>query len=278
MGFPLRVTFLGNGDRSHPPLRGRVGHPAGLIMRTWPRNLVSPKFQDRRSATPKKPLEISKAAQGDPMSNVLAEVRPWLELAFFIGGVVVAAVGLYGLQQIRLMKRDMEMRSQRAAREKAIEYISRYFARYVPLDACFTDEAHEKKLPGYDGPVGDFTMSSLTAKHDQRALKRFVLDSWLPALNELHTIAAAFAYGVADEELGFQAIGRTFCATVASKYDILCIARRDRVCQHYQGIVDLFRLWTPRLSKSELSALREQVDRRITALADHGGSKSEKAE
>jgi hypothetical protein len=211
------------------------------------------------------------------MLDALHQVRPWLELGYFIAGIVLAAAGLYGLQQIRLMKRDMAMRSQRAAREKAIEYVSRYFAEFVPLCNRFSREYMDQKLELYDGPVGDFTIASIPAKYRERAFKRFRLASWLPALNELHTIAAAFAYGVAEEQLGFQAIGRTFCASVASMYDILCQARTDSACRYYEGIVDLFRLWGPRLSKSELAALREQVDRRLATLTDGTGSTSNEA-
>lgn len=58
-----------------------------------------------------------------------------------------------------------------------------------------------------------------------RTLSIVVLTCLLPALNELDGIAAAFAFGMADEKIGFTATGRTFCRTVAWLYDILCIAR-----------------------------------------------------
>ena len=91
----------------------------------------------------------------------------------------------------------------------------------------------------------------------------------MPALNELQTIAAAFAYGVADEKLGFQAIGRTFCDTVESTYDILSMARQERACPYYEGIILLYQLLHPRLSKSELSARRNELDQELSKLGDN---------
>lgn len=201
------------------------------------------------------------------MSDVLQQIRPWLEMLSFISGIVLAGAGVYALQQVRLMKQDMELTSERAAREKAIEYVSRYLSTYVPLAGLYTQELDTKKLTVYKGPCGDFTLTSIPADALPLALKRFQLRSWLPSVNELHTIAAAFAYGVADDKIGFQAIGRTFCATVLTKYDLLCIARgRDNTCRHYQGIIDLYNLWAPRLSKAELVDLREQLDERLANL------------
>lgn len=202
------------------------------------------------------------------MFDVLQTARPALEITYFLSGIILAAAAIYGLQQVRLMKRDMRMRSDRASKEKAIEYIAQYFSKYVPLDKTFNDQCEANKLVGYTGPIGDFGLFDLPSEYRNRARRRFDIPCWLPALNELQTIAAAFAYGVANDKLGFQAIGRTFCSTVATKYDILCITRSNDASPYYQAIVDLFHLWAPRLKKSELSALRENVNQKLASLPE----------
>ena len=200
------------------------------------------------------------------MTQELQNVRPFLEALYFVSSIILAFAAVYGLQQIRLMKRDMQIRSDRAAKEKAIEYIGRYFSDYVPLDGTFLKRCEERKLVGCSGPIGAFSIADLPPKQPERARKRYGIGAWLPALNELQTIAGAFAYGIADEKLGFQSIGRTFCTTVATKYDILCVARGNVVTPYYQAIVDLFGLWSPRLTKSELTALRQTVDEKLASL------------
>ena len=206
------------------------------------------------------------------MLNFLQQVRPWLEAAYFLSTLLLAGAAIFGLQQIRLMKRDMQTRSDRAAREKAIEYIARYFSEFVPLNTRFTEECITKKLIyTYAGSVGDFSYATFPRTHYAAAWKRFKIDShsWMPALNELQTIAAAFAYGIADEKLGFQSIGRTFCHAVESMYDILSMARKELTCPYYESIILLYQLWHPRLSKSELTARRNELDKELSTLSDN---------
>jgi len=95
------------------------------------------------------------------MQQFFTEVRPWAEFAYFLSTIVLAIVAVFGLQQISLVKRDIRLRSDRAAKEKAIEYSHRYLTIFVPLyDEC-THDRTKKGIVGYDGPIGDFTPGSL---------------------------------------------------------------------------------------------------------------------
>jgi len=90
---------------------------------------------------------------------------------------------------------------------------------------------------------------------------------WLTAVNKLEIVAAGFVSGVADEQVGFKIIGWSFCATAATKYDILCVVRgADKAI--YQTIVDLYNLWAPRLSKAELLHARQEIEKRLAATVD----------
>ncbi|MBK9927109.1 MAG: hypothetical protein IPP66_17715 [Anaerolineales bacterium] len=202
-------------------------------------------------------------------SNPLFQsVREWVELFNLLSGVIVCVAAIYGLQQIRIMKKDMQTRNERAAKEKAIEYASRYLSQYIALANVMFHERTQKGIPGYDGPTGDFTRNSIEPKYLPDTAKRLNMDSVLPALNELQSISCAFVTGVADEKLGFSIIGRTYCSTVASKYDVLSWLRSSNVYPHYQSIVDLYKIWSPRLTKAELESARENMDKQILAIPD----------
>src|SRR5450759_1616352 len=161
------------------------------------------------------------------LNTFFQTVRDWLELFSFISGIIVSIAALFGLQQIRIMKKDVQTRNERAAKEKAIEYASRYLSQYVALANAVFDERTQKNIPRYDGLVGDFTRNSIDPKYLSETMKRFGMDSLLAALNELQSIASAFVTGVADEKLGFSIIGRTYCATVAGMYDVISWIRYD---------------------------------------------------
>lgn len=198
----------------------------------------------------------------------MEQFHAWAEIAYFVAGIIVATVAIIGLQQLRIMKKDMLIRIERAAKEKAIEYATRYLAKYVELSGKFTEEYRKKDLKPFSGTVKDFVAGSLSPRELEMATKRVAILSWLPAINELEAISAAFMTGVADERTGFSIIGKTFCSTVGYQYDILCYCRKGKPRDYYQNIVDLYQLWSPRLSKIELEELRSRMDEKISFIPD----------
>lgn len=194
--------------------------------------------------------------------------RGLAELAYFISGIVLASVAIIGLKQVRIMKKDMITRMDRAAKEKAIEYSTRYLSNFVSLVSTFCNEYKKHNTTEYKGSISDFTFNSLQEKHLDNAKKRFDILSWLPAMNELQSIAAAFTSGVADDRTGFNIIGRTYCVTVQCNYDILSMSRQAKVCDYYQSIIDLYNVWAPRLNKAELEAERVKMEECISCIPD----------
>jgi len=194
-------------------------------------------------------------------------IRSIAELLYFLSGVALAAIAAYGIQQVKLLKKDIRVRNERASKEKALEFVEKY-ELFITLDERFYSESKAKKVQGYNGPIGDFSNGSVPEKYQKNAYKRYTLP-WLEGVNKLELIASGFVSGVADEQLGFKIIGWSFCATVASKYDILCIARGiDKTKPGYQTIVELYQLWAPRLSKAQLLHAREEIEKRIAATVD----------
>jgi len=191
------------------------------------------------------------------------DIRSYLELTNFVAGIIIAIVGIAGLRQLSLFKKDMRLRNERAAKERAIEYSLRYLTTYVPLAGEFYRELKSKKMKVYSGPVGDFTRDSIPKEMHDSALERYKMESWLKGMNELLAISSAFTTGVADEETGFQIFGRTFCNTVRSHYDVLSIPRSKDIHNYFQSIVDLYHVWSPRLSKAELEEQQKRLNKQI---------------
>jgi hypothetical protein len=191
---------------------------------------------------------------------MLSNVRSALEIFYFIGGIVVAVASVVALQQLSILKKDIRTRNERAAKEKAIEYCTRYLTTYVRLDAEWMQKRSDAKLPNYEGPMGDFGKESIPLKCRATARARFAALAWLPAINELAAISAPFVHGVADEQVGFSIIGRTFCAAVELDYDIIALGHSEEVHPHYESIVGLYRVWKPRLTSAELEHARRELE------------------
>jgi hypothetical protein len=194
---------------------------------------------------------------------VIVNIRPWLELLYFLSGIVVAAAVVYGLQQIKLLKRDIRIRNERAAKENAVEYGARYLNNFTKLWGPFFDAHRAAGLSSYKGPIEDFSVGSL--KQNENARKRYELFSWLGSFNELEAISSAFTSGVADEEIGFKIFGRSFCHTVRDDYDLIAISRQSpvRAQDYWSNIVELYTIWAPRLQQAELVGIRDMLNVQI---------------
>lgn len=194
----------------------------------------------------------------------------WAGLIEAIAEALTAAFAVFAVFQLYLFKKDIRLRNERAAKEKAIEYADRY-ARCLQLFTPFDAKVKAAELGDYRGPIGDFSPASIPKPLLKVSIKRYEMyDVWAPALNELVVIAAAFADGVADERTGFKIFGRGYCSTVRTNYDLIAISRHQPSAAHlhYQPIVDLYRVWSSRLSKAELESARNQLAFQIKSHPD----------
>jgi hypothetical protein len=200
--------------------------------------------------------------------NSINEVRPYAEIAYFIAGVGLLIVAGFGLRQLGLLKEDIRTRNLRAAREKAIEAANQYVREFIPSYNRFWHKTRKAGLSSYDGPVSDFTRKSVEERLLKNAVKRLELTMSTNAFNFLETVAAHFTTGVADENIGFRIIGRSYCGAVGSNYDIISLCRPEKACPLCDNIVQLYRTWSARLSKEELKAARTELDKNISSIAE----------
>lgn len=202
------------------------------------------------------------------MLEIVNLVRPYLESLYFLAGVLLLGGLSLTYRQVVLIKKDIQIRNERAAAEKAIEACDRYFCKYVPLNSAYYHDCKKAKLETYDGPIGDFFVSSIPEVILKDCAPRYAQISWLPALNQLESISACFISGVADECTGFKVIGRTFCGTVESNYDLFAISRREKAHPYWANTVALYQLWRPRLTKAEMDISKQEIERQMSSIID----------
>lgn len=203
------------------------------------------------------------------MLQLIDKINPYAELLSFFCNLIISLIAIYALKQLNIMKADSLGVSDRAAKERAVEYAHEYLCNYVKLSSKEYHDAQQKGIPPYKGPVGDFTFNSISRSQLDNSLKRLKGIDWLESINKLETIASAFVTGVADEKTGFDIIGRTFCGAVRSRYDILTlITFETSTLPYFQNIVKLYQIWSPRIAKSELMASRAELDEIIATIPD----------
>ncbi|MFL6273609.1 MAG: hypothetical protein ACJ74G_00245 [Blastocatellia bacterium] len=199
------------------------------------------------------------------MEHLINTIKPFLEALSYLSGVVVAIAALFALRQIRLMKFDMIARSERSAKEKAIEVAFRFtklhrlFEQRIPL--------FPEKVPGfYVGLIGDFTSDSIPHEWKSMAEARFSSMVMDYPLDVLDGIAATCLTGVADERTAFTIFGGAYCATVAGQYDLICMAMSSVSFSPFSNIVELYQIWSARLSRSDLEKARKNLEEQISRI------------
>ena len=202
------------------------------------------------------------------MIDLISAVRPYLEAAYFSAGILVLLGLVLAARQLNLLRLDVNLRNERAAKEKAIVACERYLGAYVEKSGELLKEKLTKKFSSYHGPIGDFSKNSIPRKLWDRVSAKLLLDNTLPVLNELEAIAASFGTGVADEKTGFQIIGRSFCSTVESEYDLIAICRDEHVHNYWSGIVEVYSIWRPRLTKAEMESAKSRLQQKIDSMKE----------
>jgi hypothetical protein len=185
-----------------------------------------------------------------------------LELCYFVSTMALTAIAAYGLKQISILKRDIRIRNERAAKEQAISVS----ARFIKSVECGVEYINALKTAGmklYSGPVGDFTNVSLTEEAQQQGLAKFtpLINVWIRDLNELEAVAASFMSGVADEKLGYTMLGVGYCRSVLEKYDVICLQRGDGrpETNYWKNTIALYKIWAEHVKNEGLTMRMEEI-------------------
>jgi len=199
------------------------------------------------------------------------QTRSILELCYFVSTIALTAIAGYGLKQISILKRDIHVRNERAAKEQAIA-ISARFIESAELSKQYHDALKAANLAPYRGPIGDFTVASLSLEAKKQAhLKAAPLAKyWMANLNQLEALAASFASGVADEKLGYKILGLGFCRSVEHKYDVMCLHRGSGKPEsnYWKNIIALYKIWADRLKTEGLKLRRDEIESQLNDSLD----------
>ena len=182
-------------------------------------------------------------------------------------GLVIVAI--FGLQQLRLAKRELRIRLEREARSIAIEQCERFAKEIIPAHDMYLREFAALNVPRFDFQGTPFDFKSENAEFLKRA------ESWvgqIPAetqkraidvLNRLETWAMNFNLRIADSEAAYRPASDVFCRGVIELYPFLILLRSRLDPELYSNIQELFEDWQGR---KEGRAIADQERNLETAL------------
>jgi hypothetical protein len=203
------------------------------------------------------------------MEEFLYHAKPYLEALQLLSGILVGVAALFALKQISLMKLDMLTRSDRSAKEKAIEAADKYINSNEHYAQTMVD-LDEAIASAYKGPVGDFSLESIPPEFREMANRRADSGKFDHALDVMDGIAAMFVSGVADEKMGFTVIGGAYCADVARLYDLIALYKTRYTYGPLTNVIELYNVWSARLTEADLVKATQNLDRQIEMNTSRG--------
>jgi hypothetical protein len=193
----------------------------------------------------------------------------------YLSGPILAIVGFAAIIQIRLAKKAIVISSQRQAAELATRQIDFYSKEIIPLQEEFNKIEKEKQIDRITIDFTEFTeeyIEKTIGKEKKEAIydQRYkVMIPILRVLNSLEAFSTYFTKRVADEEIAYSAVGRTFCATIEEHhFDISLILGSEHEDKAYQNLISLYRLWSARIKKEQLSLQKEKILTELEAIKD----------
>lgn len=194
-----------------------------------------------------------------------------LEMIYYVSGPLIVAVGVIGLTQIIIAKRDISIRTKREAVTVAALQCQQYNEKIVPLLNEFYIYRKKSNLEEFKGADMGFDLKDIMGanpnwcktvfeklKGDDDFAVRLV-----SIMNALESFSIFFTERVADEEVAFSSVGLTFCDTVKKMSPFFAIVR-----DHYANVIRLYKIWSSRIEKKKLASQVGDLYERMTSICD----------
>lgn len=208
----------------------------------------------------------------DVMVDWLTKWRPIFETLYFVASIGLFATVILGINQLKLVKKDMSDRNKRAAIEKGVEYLHSFATDFIPKMNDFRDALIAAQIPEYTGPFDEhFIYNGHYSSKDPAVISRLKVydqNGAVSLANELEFFAAAVLSGLADEELIFNPLSTVTLQFIEYLYPIYCDQRKDIDTRMFTKTIELYKMWKARINDIEL-----QKEKRRQAEASKLGKK-----
>lgn len=188
-----------------------------------------------------------------------------VENLYLLSGPILTLLAIAGVIQLFITRKTLIINSKRDAANLAAQQIKDYSVRIIPKMTKYDFSLIKEKIEKTKIEIGDFNVEYLVQKLGAKKvsevrnerLKFLVL--WLDVLNSMEAFATYFTKGVADEEIAFSSIGRTYCYSVENYFFEIADCRNLKDDNSFQNIIDLYKIWKERLKKIQLTKEQEEL-------------------
>ena len=191
-----------------------------------------------------------------------------LECLYFVSGAVIAAFAGIGLKQLSITKEASRLSAKRESFRLAAERCDYYLTHVIPLINLLHLAIKEHDIKFFEKTTvvvkGESVKVESQASRAEIEKVLLITKQSAAAFNAMESFATFFTSGVADETVGFDSVGHTFCHTTREFLPDLIVYTKDG--EYYQSIIKLFFIWNSRIESQRIVKKREALTKRLEEI------------
>jgi hypothetical protein len=194
--------------------------------------------------------------------NFVNEIRPFLEVLYFIAGIVVAYAAVFALKQLSILKRTLQVQSKRDALKITSEQCNDYLSRIIELENEFDRKIIEHDVKYFDG--WKVTVKNNSISVDRESVPNMQglaeISKELMVLNSMESFSSFFVSNVADEKVAYDIVGISF---LNFNRTLMPLITHFRKYGHYKNLSKLFVKWEMRKINEVLQKEKLDLDKKL---------------
>ncbi len=202
----------------------------------------------------------------------MQEFRDYLEIAYFISGIIVAIAAVFALYQLKIAKDSIKIQSKREALSLTVSQCNYYSSTILKLQ----DTLYEKRVASdcdffeskkwtVDTDGENVTVHLNCKEHPSLNEINLIAYELLDVVNSMEAFSVYFTSKVADESVAYSTLGHTFINTAEVYMPWLILNYKSD--GSFSNLVKLYVLWKNRKKqeqmKLKLDILKKEMDKNI---------------
>lgn len=186
-------------------------------------------------------------------NDFIGMIKPTCEMLYFISSLIVAYAAISALKQIRVMEKSISIQSKRDALKTSSDQCLYYMSEIIKLQNELSEEIDGKGVSFLKKWNVEVKGNDIQLKHegpvDRQEFIKLLQCDFPKAFNPMEAFATYFVSKVADENIAFKTVGKTYVNTVEEYIPLLLHLSENG---HYHNILQLYILWKNRFESIEL--------------------------
>lgn len=196
----------------------------------------------------------------------------YLEGAYYISGIVLCLIGVYGIKEIILFKKDIDTKNQRAAIENTVEYLTWFSQEFIPQWQTYDDKLASEGVNKTHLDIQEDFIFKSDFEPNKKILEEIRVranNNSMALFNQLEFFSTAMVTGLADERQAFNPAGKLFCRFIEENHVILCFSRSGKGEEHlYTNTIELYKMWRDRFKKRDLEEKQKTTQSELDKIFD----------